>query len=335
MTWVENQWSEYVGYRKDRGLQHLFTSDYLSDAKLNAIKEVLKNYQTVYVYEYFYERPDSETYLHIEPLFMVRWNGATEKIELCGFDGNFNEPVGKCETFDIPNILVEEDETVEDAFERVYGVYPLDYDKDMEAIFVRETEKDELPEYATIIHDDGEEDIVEIEYAIIPVRELVSDGRFHSPLTTWYYSDDTDMVYVFGDYVDASDNWRDPNDFIWYGLASRHPNRWWEAVREAGATNIMGINPQEVEDVIVITDEDGEVTEIIPNYRLEEIDYESGRDYHARIYRDKETGKKYYVFVSHWQGSPDYEAEPYEQYLERMERERKKTERWMPDEGEW
>lgn len=234
----------------------------------------------------------------------------------------------------IPDITVDEFNGIQDAFEEEFAVYPVEVSEDYETIFVDEKPEDfRIPEIAVFIKEDEK-----VEYFYVTnVYLIVSDGHFHQPRTGWYYDPENDIVYIFEDYVDSSDDWRDPNDRIWYGLPIRHPYRWWDAIKETGATNIMGVNPQKEEDVLIITsgsDENSSVIDIIPMSRLEKIDYEEGIDYHAITYLDKETGKKYYKFVSYWQGSPDYEAEPCEEYLARQEQERRFREEIREEEEE-
>ena len=264
-------------------------------------------------------------------LVLDYWNsetGAYENVkEIVKDTKEISEKVENALLSKLGILKIPEDMYISEVFEDAYGVYPIhveDYTDSYPydgSIFISEDDTEGIPEEITII-----EDGVEKTYYVVPVREIAEDGRFHSPITRWYYSDDFDLVYVLEDGEVSSEDWRDPNDFIWYGFASRHPDRWWDAMRETGATDIMGVNPQKVDEVLVVTsgsDEYDWVEEVIPMDRLEKVESYGGRDYHAVLYRDKKTGKEYYMYVSHWQGSPDYDAEPYEEHLKREEAEQR------------
>jgi len=194
-----------------------------------------------------------------------------------------------------------------------FGAYPIhieEYNSSFPkgTIYIFESESEDIPDTIII---DGEE------WVVTRLRGITSDGAFKYPPRNWYFDEETITLFLDdnGSWEWEQYDWDDPNNEIWEGLPLQHPNRWWNAMRKIGGGDVMGIDPTEVEDVLVVSNgrDDGpgymgEVEEVIPMSRLEKIDGDNGRDWHSVTYKDKKTGKEYVKYVSYWQGEPDYHA---------------------------
>jgi predicted RNA binding protein with dsRBD fold (UPF0201 family) len=153
---------------------------------------------------------------------------------------------------------------------------------------------------------------------------LASDGRFNSPRVDYYFGIDTEYNYY---YIATGDDepvmeWKASQEevleeFI-QNLGPRHPNRVLKAIQKfmekMNLDRIELLNTEikkEKQQYLLISNKerfyDG-IVDIIDEDALREVSSHKGSDHKQTIFYYEKKNKAIEVWVSFWQGSPDYEA---------------------------
>jgi hypothetical protein len=158
----------------------------------------------------------------------------------------------------------------------------------------------------------------------IHCEHLMSDGRFHQPITSYYIGTDTEgfISYVVigggSPYCEMDLSYTRVFKLLIEDRGGKHPSRVMESIqdyiknhkkkiKEVEDIELFGTEIDPNKDYLLINKNDP--WELIPLEELEEIHYEDYKTGHETLYFHNKTARFISEYVSMYQGSPDYTAE--------------------------